>query len=171
MTLGKKLARLRVLEGHARGLGRELTQTEVAQGVRELGGQISQSYVSQLENGARVHMTSNTRLLLARFFSVHPGHLVDDPDDAPEPMLSIKPRRQMDDDIDLWLIEASEQFRRDPELSRALVQIAKHDQSRECLILLGAIVENKILIQRLVERLTPPPATTRKRRRASDEEA
>jgi transcriptional regulator with XRE-family HTH domain len=169
MTLGQKLARLRVLEGHARGLGRELTQMEVAQGVRELGGQISQSYVSQLESGARIHMTGTTRLLLSRFFGVHPGHLVDDPDDAPgSHLLHIKPRRELDDEVDLWLIEASEQFRRDPELSRALVQIAKHEQSRECLILLGAIVENKVLIQRLVEQITPPPAA-RKRRRPSDE--
>jgi transcriptional regulator with XRE-family HTH domain len=169
MTLGQKLIRLRALEGHARGLGRELTQNEVVQGVRELGGQISQSYISQLESGARLHMTSNSRLLLARFFGVHPGHLVDDPEDAaPQALLHIKPRRQLDDEIDLWLIEASEQFRRDPELSRALVQIAKHEQSRECLILLGAIVENKALIQRLVEQLTPPPAT-RKRRRPGEE--
>lgn len=165
MTLGQKLARLRVLEGHARGLRRELTQNEVALGVRELGGQISQSYVSQLESGARMHMTSNTRLLLSRFFRVHPGHLVDDPEQAAaDAMLHIKPRRELDDEIDLWLIEASEQFRRDPELSQALVQIAKHEQSRECLILLGAIVENKILIQRLVEQLTPPPATRKRRR-------
>jgi transcriptional regulator with XRE-family HTH domain len=168
MTLGQKLAKLRALEGYARGLDRELTQSEVARGIREdLGGQISQSYLSQLENGARTHMTSTSRLLLARFFRVHPGYLVDDPEDMPV-HLPIKPRRKLDDELDLWLIEGSEQFTRDPELSKALVKIAKHEQSRECLILLGAIVENKEMIQRLVERLTPPDPP-RKRRRATDE--
>ena len=168
MTLGQKLAKLRALEGYARGLGRELTQSEVARGIREdLGGQISQSYLSQLESGARMHMTSTSRLLLARFFRVHPGYLVDDLEDMPV-HLPIKPRRQLDDELDLWLIEGSEQFTRDPELSKALVRIAKHEQSRECLILLGAMVENKEMIQRLVERLTPPDPP-RKRRRATDE--
>jgi len=167
MTLGQKLGKLRALEGYARGLDRELTQSEVARGIREdPGGQISQSYLSQLENGARTHMTSTSRLLLARFFRVHPGYLVDDLEDMPV-HLPIKPRRELDDEFDLWLIDGSEQFARDPELSKALLKIAKHEQSRECLILLGAIVENKVMIQRLVERLTPPP--TRKRRRAADD--
>jgi transcriptional regulator with XRE-family HTH domain len=169
MTLGQKLAKLRALEGYARGLGRELTQNEVAKGIRDdHGGQISQSYLSQLENGARTHMTSTSRLLLARFFRVHPGYLVDDPEDMPA-HLPIKPRRKLDDELDLWLIEGSEEFARDPELSHALVRIAKHEQSRECLILLGAIVENKVMIQRLIERLTPAPMT-RKRRRATEDD-
>ena len=54
MTLGEKISKLRTLEGEARGLGRELTQTEVSQRIREeLGGSISQSYLSQIENGER----------------------------------------------------------------------------------------------------------------------
>ena len=56
MTLGEKLTHLRMLEGHARGLGREMTQAEVARAVREeQSGQISQSYLSQLESGSRTH--------------------------------------------------------------------------------------------------------------------
>src|ERR1051325_7407389 len=137
MTLGENLSRLRLLEGIARGIGRELTQSEVANGVRELGGQISQSYLSQIENGTRPHLTSGTRLHLARFFKVHPGYLVDDPE---ETHLPIKPRRDIDEQIDLWLIEASQQFANDRDLSQALLRIAKHEQSRECLILLGSIV-------------------------------
>ena len=167
MTLGQKVARLRVLEGFARGLNRELTQSEVSHGIREdLGGQISQSYLSQIESGARRHLTAETRLLLARFFRVHPGHLVDDIDDAHGP-LSLKPRRELDDQLDIWLIEGAETFAADPELSRALLAIAKHEKSRECLILLGSIVDNRQFIDRLVERLTPEmPAARRRRTRA-----
>ena len=74
MKLGQKVARLRVLEGFARGLERELRQGEVSEGIREeLDGKISQSYLSQIESGARRHLTSDTRSLLARFFRVHSG--------------------------------------------------------------------------------------------------
>jgi transcriptional regulator with XRE-family HTH domain len=150
MKLGDKLTRLRTLEGFARGLGREMTQAEVGRAVREeLEGQISQSYLSQLESGARTHMTGNTRLLLARLFRVHPGHLVDDLDDIP----------------DLWLIEAAEEYSEDRHLADALVKIAKHPHSRECLILLGSIVENARLIDRLIETLSPPPQPSRKKRK------
>lgn len=162
MTLGEKLARLRMLEGIARGLGREITQTEVVKGIRELGGTISQSYLSQLESGSRPHMTSTTRSLLARFFRVHPGYLVDDPEDQ---RLPIKPRRELDDELDLWLIEGSEQFGRDRALSAALLKIAKHEKSRDCLILLGSIVENTELIERLLERLDDTPQQQRRKRR------
>jgi transcriptional regulator with XRE-family HTH domain len=151
MKLGQKVGHLRRLEGFARGLGRELTQTEVSQGIRkDLGGSVSQSYLSQIEKGSRPHLTSTTRELLARFFHVHPGYLVDDPDDI---HLPIKPRRSVDQRVDAWLIEASQEFREDVELSRALLAIAKHDQSRECLVLLGSIVENRALIERLVSRI------------------
>lgn len=167
MKLGQKIARLRVLEGFARGLERELTQSEVSDGIRkDLGGRISQSYLSQIENGSRRHLTSETRLLLARFFHVHPGHLVDDVEGTTAPM-ALKPRRELDDELDLWLIAGSEEFARDPELSRALLAVAKHEKSRECLILLGSIVENREFIDRLVERLNPSlPVAKRRRSRA-----
>lgn len=160
MTLGQKIARLRILEGHARGLERELTQSEVAAGVRELGGQLSQSYLSQLESGSRPHLTAGTRLILSRFFKVHPGHLVDDPEDM---HLTIKPRRELDDQLDLWLIEGSETFMQDRKLGEALLKIAKHEKSRDCLIVLGALVENKVLIERLLEQLDPAPPGRRRR--------
>lgn len=164
MKLGQKLTHLRMLEGHARGLGREMTQAEVARAVREeQDGQISQSYLSQLESGSRTHMTSATRLLLARLFKVHPGHLVDDPEDMPVPRL--RPRREVDDKLDLWLIEGSEDFADDRQLSAALLEIAKHPHSRECLMLLGSIVENRAFIDRLVEAFVPPQQMGRKTRR------
>ena len=80
-------------------------------------------------------MTGNTRLLLARLFKVHPGHLVDDLEDMPR--AAVRPRRELDDKLDLWLIEGSEDFADDRPLSEALLKIAKHPHSRECLMLLG----------------------------------
>ncbi len=163
MTLGQKLTRLRALEGFARGLGRELTQAEVSKGVREeLDGQISQSYLSQLESGTRPHLTSGTRLLLARFFKVHPGYLVDDLEDMPP--LPVRPRRELDDKLDLWLIEGSQDFADDRALSEGLLQLAKHPKSRDCLVLFGSIVENRQLIERLIDKLEPHPQPRRKRR-------
>jgi transcriptional regulator with XRE-family HTH domain len=165
MKLGEKLAHLRTLEGFARGLGREMTQGEVVRAVREeQEGTLSQSYLSQLESGARAHMTGPTRLLLARFFNVHPGHLVDDLEDMPP--LRPRPRREIDDKLDVWLIEGSEQFADAPDLSEALLKIAKHPHSRECLRVLASIVENRALIDRLLEAFAPPPAPKRKKRGA-----
>ena len=81
MRLGEKLRYLREVEGALRGVDRELSQQEVARLIqKELGKSISQSYLSQIESGARPHLTNSTRMLLARFFKVHPGYLVDDPE-------------------------------------------------------------------------------------------
>ncbi len=80
MELAEKLRRLRQAEGIRRGLWRTYTQQEVARAMRqEIGVSISQAYLSQLESGARVHLTSATREALARFYHVHPGYLVSDP--------------------------------------------------------------------------------------------
>src|SRR5580700_11510386 len=81
MTLGEKIRYLREVEGSLRDMGRPMTQLEIAQAVKkELGKSISQSYLSQIERGSRRHMTQSSRTLLARFFKVHPGFLVDDPE-------------------------------------------------------------------------------------------
>ncbi len=80
MELAEKLRRLRAAEGLRRGLWRAMTQQEVTQAMRqEIGGSLSQAYLSQLEGGKRVHLTSATREALARFYHVHPGYLVSDP--------------------------------------------------------------------------------------------
>jgi hypothetical protein len=109
-------------------------------------------------------MTGNSRLLLARFFRVHPGHLVDDLEDMPQ--IRTRPRRELDDKLDLWLIDGSEDFGDDRRLGDALLKIARHPHSRECLILLGSIVENGQLIEHLIESLSPPPQPSRKKRKA-----
>lgn len=80
MELAEKLRRLRKAEGVRRGLWRTMTQTEVIHAMRqEIGVSLSQAYLSQLESGARVHLTNATREALARFYNVHPGYLVSDP--------------------------------------------------------------------------------------------
>jgi transcriptional regulator with XRE-family HTH domain len=154
MTLGVKLKYLREVEGTLRGLGREMTQQEVVRSIRkELGKSISQSYLSQIENGIRPHLTNSTRLLLARFFKVHPGYLVDDPEGYSTELVSAAAATESK--LDLWLVGGAERFRRDHELRQALVRTARHENSRMCLILLGAIVENPGLAERLLQVLKP----------------
>jgi transcriptional regulator with XRE-family HTH domain len=112
MRLGEKLRYLREMEGALRALGRELTQQEVVRAIKsELKQSISQSYLSQIESGARPHLTNSTRMLLARFFKVHPGYLVDDPEGYHTELVS--DIRVHEDQLDLWLIEGAERFRRD----------------------------------------------------------
>jgi len=155
MTLGEKLRYLREVEGTLRGVGRELSQLEVARMVKkELGKPISQSYLSQIENGARPHLTNSTRMLLARFFKVHPGYLVDDPEGYQNELISDV--GALEDKLDLWLVSGAERFRRDPELHHALLAVARHADSRLCLILLDTILENPGLAERLMEVLKPP---------------
>jgi transcriptional regulator with XRE-family HTH domain len=154
MKLGEKIRYLREVEGALRGLGRDMTQQEVVQAVKkEIGKPISQSYLSQIENGARPHLTNSTRMLLARFFNVHPGYLVDDPDGYHTELQS--PLRVAEDKLDLWLVSGAERFRRDPELRHALLEISRHDDSRKCLILLGAILDTPQLADRLLQVLKP----------------
>jgi transcriptional regulator with XRE-family HTH domain len=155
MTLGGKLRYLRLVEGNLRGLNRDLTQQEVVTAIRkELGEKISQSYLSQIENGARPHLTNKTRLLLSRFFKVHPGYLVDDPEGFHTELLSDV--GQLEDTLDLWLIQGAERFRNDPQVSRALLNVAKHEDSRRCLTLLDAILETPQLVDRLLHVLRSP---------------
>lgn len=154
MTLGEKLRYLRLMEGNLRGMGREMTQQEVVRAMRtELKEKISQSYLSQIENGMRPHLTNKTRLLLSRFFKVHPGYLVDDPAGFHTELLSDVSADE--DKLDLWLIQGAERFRRDPTVSRALLNLAKHEDSRRCLMLLDAILETPQLAERLLHVLRP----------------
>jgi transcriptional regulator with XRE-family HTH domain len=154
MKLGDKLKYLREVEGTLRGLKRAMTQQEVVRALKkEMGKAISQSYLSQIESGARPHMTNSTRMLLARFFKVHPGYLVDDPEGYSTELLS--DASVVEDKMDLWLINGAERFRRDPAVHDALVRVARHADSRRCLVLLGAILENDGLAERLLQVLKP----------------
>ncbi len=167
MRLGEKLRYLREVEGTLRGLDRELSQLEMARLIqKDLGKSISQSYLSQIESGARPHLTNSTRMLLARFFKVHPGYLVDDPEGFSNELIS--DIGALEDKLDLWLVGGAERFSRDAELHHALLTIARHDDSRMCLMLLGTILENTGLAERLIEVLkAPAPSPDRKPRRRS----
>jgi len=140
MRLGEKLKHLRSLEGARRGLDRELTQTEVSKLMKEeLGETVTQAYLSQIEHGARRHLTGDTRELLARFFHVHPGYLVDDPVGY-EVEIPADPQRA-EKTLDAWLNEGADRFRNDPELSQALLVLSRRKDTRNCLILIGQLLE------------------------------
>ena len=150
MTLGEKIRHLRSVEGSLRGIGRPMTQTEVISAMRrELRKGISQAYLSQIESGARPHMTHATRDLLARFFKVHPGFLVDDAEGFQTNLAS--DLRVQDAKVDSWLYSAAESSANDPELSRSLKDVADYDDSRKCLLLLGQIVRMPGLVDHLSE--------------------
>jgi transcriptional regulator with XRE-family HTH domain len=154
MKLGQKIRYLRLVEGALRGLGREMTQQEVVRAMtREKKRGISQSYLSQIESGARPHLTNSSRLLLADFFGVHPGYLVDDPEGYHAELLS--DLRVQEDQLDLWLLSGAERFSRDREVSQALRKLADHHDSRSCLVLLHAILDTPHLVERLMVVLKP----------------
>jgi transcriptional regulator with XRE-family HTH domain len=154
MTLGDKLRSLRSIEGALRGLGRPLTQSEVVSAMKkELGRGLSQAYLSQIENGVRPHMTNTSRELLARFFRVYPGFLVDDPPGYSRELQS--ELRMADATVDSWLYSGTDEFSADAELTRALRNIAEVPDSRGALLLLGEILRTPGLAERLSEVLQP----------------
>jgi transcriptional regulator with XRE-family HTH domain len=161
MKLGEKLRYLREVEGNLRGMDRAMTQQELVRAIHsELRTSMSQSYLSQIESGARPHLTNTTRQLLAKFFKVHPGYLVDDPEGYHPELLS--DARTLEDKLDLWLVSGAERFRRDPQLRHALLELAKHKRTRECLLLLEAVMDTPDLVERLLEVLRPGHAQENK---------
>jgi transcriptional regulator with XRE-family HTH domain len=169
MKLGEKIRYLREVEGSLRGLGRPMTQQEIVKALRqELRKSISQSYLSQIESGARPHMTQSSRALLAKFFKVHPGFLVDDPEGYHTELTS--DLRTTEGQLDVWLLQGSEKFVGDSEVSDVLLKAAREKDTRRCLLLLGAILETPGLAERLLEALRPELMASTNRRRASSRE-
>ncbi|HWW98801.1 MAG TPA: helix-turn-helix transcriptional regulator [Edaphobacter sp.] len=166
MKLSDKIRYLREVEGNLRGLNRAMTQQELVRAIQEsnksasrkAGATISQSYLSQIESGARPHLTNTTRLLLAKFFKVHPGYLVDDPEGYNAQLMA--DIHTLEDKLDLWLISGAERFRRDPELCQALLTLAQNKDSRRCLLLLEEVLKTPSLADRLLEVLRPESAKT-----------
>lgn len=170
MKLGEKIHYLREVEGSLRGLNRAMTQQELLKAIRsELGASMSQSYLSQIESGARPHLTNTTRQLLAKFFKVHPGYLVDDPEGYHPELLS--DARTLEDKLDLWLVSGAERFRRDPALRQALLTLARRNDTRQCLLLLEAVMETPGLVERLLEVLRPEHGRDRMAKRLSGKES
>src|SRR3989475_9864873 len=130
MKLGDKLRSLRAVEGSLRGLGRTMTQQELAAAMKnEIGRGLSQAYLSQIESGARPHLTHTTRELLARFFRVYPGFLVDDPEGyTPELQSEL---RAIEAKIDSWLYAGVEQFTAETELHSCMSESATVEGSRK----------------------------------------
>ncbi len=171
MKLGEKIRYLREVEGSLRGLGRPMTQLELVRAIREelgKGNSISQSYLSQIENGARPHMTQSSRALLAKFFKVHPGFLVDDPDGYHAELTS--DLRTTEGQLDVWLLQGSEKFASDPEVSKVLIKAAREKDTRRSFLLLGAILETPGLADRLLEALRPEVAGNGNHRKAANGE-
>lgn len=163
MTLGEKIRYLREVEGSLRGLERPMTQQELMKAIqKETGKAISQSYLSQIERGKRPHMTQSTRTLLARFFKVHPGFLVDDPEGFHTELVS--DLRTTEGQLDVWLLQGSERFANDPEVSEVLIKVAREKDTRRSILLLGEILNTPGLGDRLFEALRPEsgPAAARR---------
>jgi hypothetical protein len=158
MDLGQKLHMLRHLEGHLRGLGREMTQTEVVRAIHaELNKSISQSYLSLIENGTRPHLSHGSRQLLAKFFKIHPGYLVSDPPGFQTELSS--EMMPVESALDRWLLEGAARLGHDQALGAALERLAAHPDSRGCLVLLGEMLAMPGLVDRLTETLMPKERT------------
>ena len=158
MSLGQKLRLLRHLEGHVRGLGRELTQAEVVRAIKaELHKSISQSYLSLIERGTRPHLTHGSRQLLAKFFKVHPGYLVSDPPGfQTELSVDVAPTESA---LDRWLLDGAARVAHDRPLSAALERLAAEADSRGCLVLLGEMLAMPGLVEKLRDTLMPKERT------------
>lgn len=171
MKVGEKIRYLREVEGSLRGMGRPMTQLELVRSIRaELGpgNTLSQSYLSQIENGTRPHMTQSSRALLARFFKVHPGFLVDDPEGYHAELTS--DLRTTEGQLDVWLLQGSERFASDPEVSQVLIKAAREKDTRRCFLLLGAILDTPGLADRLLEALRPDVSASGNHRHVSSAE-
>src|SRR5215471_14042051 len=167
MTLGEKIRYLREVEGSLRDLSRPMTQLEIVRAVNdELGKSISQSYLSQIERGSRRHMTQSSRTLLAKFFKVHPGFLVDDPEGYHTELVS--DLRTTEGKLDVWLLQGSERFAGDHEVSNVLIKCARHKDTRSCFLLLSAILDTPGLAERLLEALDPDAARNHRNRRVGE---
>lgn len=162
MTLGEKIRYLREVEGSLRGLNRPMTQQELLKAIKiETGKAISQSYLSQIESGKRPHMTQSSRTLLASFFKVHPGFLVDDPEGYHTELVS--DLRTTEGQLDVWLLQGSERFAGDAEVSEVLLKLARQKETRRCLLLMGEILNTPGLAERLLEALRPESAAPKTR--------
>ncbi len=104
-------------------------------------------------------MTQSTRAVLAKFFKVHPGFLVDDPEGYHTELIS--DLRTTEGQLDMWLLHGAERFASDPEVSGVMIKLAHEEDTRRCFLLLGAILETPGLARRLLETLKPQQRMTR----------
>src|SRR5207302_9317290 len=131
---------------------------------KEIGKTISQSYISQIENGSRPHMTQSTRTMLARFFKVHPGFLVDDPEGYHTELTS--DLRTAEGKLDVWLLQGSERCAGDREWSEILIKAVREKDTRKAFLLMGAILDTPGLADRMLEALQPNASSGASHRRS-----
>jgi transcriptional regulator with XRE-family HTH domain len=140
MNLSEKIKHLREFEGGLRGLNRPMTQMEVVKAMQEeLNESISQAYLSQLENGKRVHLTASSRDLLSRFFKVQPGYLVSDLPDYSTDLLT-----DMDyetDRLSTWLMASAEEWRVEPSIQKFFERLANAEDPRRAIELLNELMD------------------------------
>src|SRR5437763_16414805 len=135
MNLSEKIKHLREVEGDLRGFNRPMTQMEVVKAMQEeLNESISQAYLSQIENGKRVHLTASSRDLLSRFFKVHPGYLVSDPPDFSTDLLTVMESET--DRLYTWLEASAEEWRVGPSIRNFFGLLARGDSTRSFLLLI-----------------------------------
>src|SRR5437763_17103011 len=134
MNLSEKIKHLREVEGELRGLNRAMTQIEVVKAMQEeLNESISPAYLSQLENGKRVHLTASSRDLLSRFFKVQPGYLVSDlPDFSTDLLTDIESYTYR---LNTWLVASAEEWRVGRPVQEFLGRLASVDTPRRYIAL------------------------------------
>src|SRR5947209_19911340 len=140
MNLAEKIKHLREVEGDMRGLGRAMTQMEVVKAMlEEMDETLSQAYLSQLENGKRVHLTATSRDLLARFFKVQPGYLVSDlPDYSTDLLTDIG---SYTDRLNTWLAASAEEWRVEPPIQEFLERLASVENPRRYIALFREMLD------------------------------
>ncbi len=66
--------------------------------------------------------------------------------------------RTTEGQLDVWLLQGSERFANDPEVSEVLIKLARDKDTRRRLLLLGEILNTPGLADRLFEALRPEMA-------------
>ena len=72
--------------------------------------------------------------------------------------------------LDVWLLQGSERFASDPDVSRVLIKAAREKDTRRSLLLLGAILDTPGLADRLLEALRPELGSGENHRRTASAE-
>ena len=117
-----------------------MTKAEVVRAMdQELGESISHPYLCQLEGGSRVHMTGRTRELLARFFKVLPGYLVDDPEGYETSLRTEVPSRP--ESLPERLASLAEGLREEPYLAHVLFKLSRTPDPMSYVLLMDRLLE------------------------------
>ncbi|HLH60173.1 MAG TPA: helix-turn-helix transcriptional regulator [Ktedonobacteraceae bacterium] len=140
MNLSEKIKHLREVEGELRGYNRPMTQMEVVKAMyEELHESISQAYLSQIENGKRVHLTASSRDLLSRFFKVHPGYLVSDPPDYNTDLMT--DIQDESDRLMTWIEASAEEWHAEPLLQAFFERLASVEEPRRYIALFYELMD------------------------------